>query len=184
MKKLLIGLTLFLFSVSANAALHTFDLLYTSNTTAATATGFITIDDTVFPNSGPNLPGGPQPAATLGITAFSITITGAVEGNGTFGLADFSTFFFNRSGTGPYDLSSELVSQAIHSDFNMFNTTAGAPNGVNPNTIATNVGAAAPGENLTLQSMTPRASIPTLSIWGLGLLILLLPLLARRIIKQ
>ncbi len=179
----MLGIILFLFSLSANAALHTYDLVYTSATTAATGTGFITIDDAVYPNDGTDFLN--QPAATIGITAFSITISGAVAGNGTFGLVDIQSFIWTQST--PYNLSMELVAQAAHTDFNLGNLnpipTPGVPIGTAPNTITTNFGGAR--ESLILRSMTPSSStaVPTLSFWGLGLMILLLPFVARRRIK-
>lgn len=180
-------MALLLFSLNSNAALLTYDLVYTSDTTAATGMGFITIDDAVYPNDGTAF--FDAPAATIGITAFSITISGATTGNGTFGLADIPLFVWQQ--TAPYDLTMELVAQASHSDFNLNSLlapdpSAGAPFGTGPNIIATNFGGA--GENLTLRSMTPGVapaptSIPTLSFWGLALMVLLLPFVARRRIK-
>ncbi|MGK0271921.1 MAG: MYXO-CTERM domain-containing protein [Cocleimonas sp.] len=184
MKKLLLGMALLLFSLSSHAALITFNLIYTSNTTAATGSGFITIDDAVFSNVTQNLFN--TPAATLGITDFSITISGAANGNGTFGLADVPSFIWTQSG--PYDLTTELLTQAAYTDFNLntFPPVAGSPFGTDIGTITTNFGGS--GDGLILSSMTPGGapaptSIPTLSFWGLGLLVLLLPLVARRRMK-
>ncbi len=178
MKKILVGFTLFLFTLSAQAALHSYDLVYTSNTTAATATASITIDDTIFANvaAGFNV----QSAALHGITAFSITVSGATSGNGTFTLADFATFVFQQ--TGPYDLSTDLFAQAVHIDFNMFIGSAAAPQGSAPNLIVTNGGG---GEALVLRSFRPAAAaaIPSLPLCALMLLsALLLSVVRKRIV--
>ena len=179
MKKILVGFTLFLFTLSAQAALRSYDLVYTSATTAATATASITIDDTIFANVAAS---NNQSAALHGITAFSITVSGAISGNGTFTLADFTTFVFTQ--TGPYDLSTDLFAQAVHLDFNMFTAAAPAPHGVAPNVIGTNFTAG--GEDLILRSFRPAtaAAIPSLPLWALTLMGLLLLSLVRKRITQ
>ena len=194
MKKILLGITLLLFSLSSHAVLLTYDLVYTSDTTAATGIGFVTIDDTVFSNTAAN--DFDVPAATLGITAFSLTISGASAGNGTFDLTDIGLFSWNR--TAPYGLSMEILGQAGHVNFNIHSSIASSPvppnagepfSGGSNNQITTDFGSAGAGEILILRSMTPRValapptSVPTLSFWGLLLMTLLLPLVARRRIK-
>lgn len=180
MKKILVGFTLFLFTLSAQAALRSYDLVYTSATTAATATASITIDDTIFANVAAGFNN--QSAALHGITAFSITVSGAISGNGTFTLADFTTFVFTQ--TGPYDLSTDLFAQAVHLDFNMFTAVPLAPHGIGPNVILTNFGGA--GEDLILRSFRPAtaAAIPSLPLWALTLMGLLLLSLVRKRITQ
>ena len=123
MKKILLGMTLLLFSLSSHAVLLTYDLVYTSDTTAATGIGFVTIDDTVFSNTAAN--DLDVPAATLGITAFSLTISGASAGNGTFDLTDIGLFSWNR--TAPYGLSMEILGQAGHVNFNIHSSIASSP---------------------------------------------------------
>ena len=73
-------------SSAANATLIDFSLTWSGEPfgNTATATGTITIDDAVLLNPSD---GYDQAApALLGITAFSITVSGAAVGNGTFTL--------------------------------------------------------------------------------------------------
>ena len=86
---------------------QTFDLTWSGVGNSAMATGQITIDTTLLPN----------PTAvfvaldiTADVTAFSITVSGASAGNGTFGLADFSSFDWGTNGA-TLDLTRELVGQ-------------------------------------------------------------------------
>src|SRR5262245_60218046 len=79
-----------LMAFPANASLITFDLSYSGASFQNSAVGncFISFDDTVLPNIATNLSN--VSPATLGITDFSITISNASSGNGTFGLSDFT----------------------------------------------------------------------------------------------
>src|SRR6476659_8180901 len=89
---LLCALTLCL--APANAGSQTFDLSWSGASfgNTAVATGAITFDPTVLDPINTNdqtvlFVSPPNPFAT----AFSITISGASAGNGTFGLGDFDT---------------------------------------------------------------------------------------------
>lgn len=74
---------------------------------SATATGQITIDETLLPNPGDYSDGFTLPGWLTGVT---ITITGASSGNGTFTLADFSGAFWDTDG-GTLDLGTQLIGQ-------------------------------------------------------------------------
>ena len=170
-----------LFASPASATLLTFDLDWSGASfgNAATATGSITIDDTVLPN-----PSGPVfGAATIGVVAFSVTISGAASGNGTFVLADFlgtDEFLWDTAGA-ILDLTMELVGQPAGSgtwgtptanccgDFNIIGSAPGAPQGTG-NFAFTADGAQS--DELALTSFRPAAvAVPepsTLAMFGLG----------------
>lgn len=126
---------------------------------SATATGVIGLDLASIP-SAPSLFNGPAPAW---ITSFTITITGASSGNGTFTLSDFSGFAFISSGI-TLNYTTDLMAQnggtifSSVSDFNIFGSTAPAPVGIGPNTIATDF---SNGDFLVL---TP-AGVPNIAAW-------------------
>jgi len=103
----------------------------------ASATGYITVDDTL-----PSLGGSNQiDFPTADVTGLSITITGADAGNGTFGLSDFASFIF-WSPTA-LNLTEQLICQPVSGgkdfygdpdgggggDFNLFGATSTAPYG-------------------------------------------------------
>ena len=161
---LVAGLTI---ASSARATLIDYNLAWSGADflNEATATGTITLDDAIVPVPG-NLFG--ASAATVGITAFKISISGASAGNGTFGLSDFDGFVW---AVGPgLDLSVELVGQSGFFDFNIFNaaTSPTAPRGVGEFLIETNGGVA---DLLALTAFTPT-SVPepgALALVGFGL---------------
>jgi hypothetical protein len=104
--------------------LQTFDLTYAPTTPppsaagetivaadpAEVATGVITLDLDAVLNPGSN-----DDQSTPFVTAFSLTISGASSGNGTFGLDDFSDFRLATNG-GTLDFSKELVGQPTGGD--------------------------------------------------------------------
>jgi hypothetical protein len=155
---------------TASAAPITFDLQYSGASfgNSATGVGTITFDGTVVPGLGSF---GNVSEATLGITAFSITISGASSGNGTFGLADVDNWIWAVSA--PLNYSVDLVGQAGFNDFNwcasgFVGCVPPAPGGIGPFTISTN---AETGDRLRLTSME-AATVPepaTLSLLGTGL---------------
>jgi len=163
---------LLLVPLGASANIISFDLSYTGVNNSASGIGFISFDDTVLPNTAGSW--GNVSPATLGITDFSITISGASSGNGTFGLADFAAdpdgWVWNL--VGPLDLSlgSELVGQANLSDFNWCAGTQScgnplAPGGVSPFTIATS---GETGNALVLSSMVVTAVPVPAAVWLFG----------------
>jgi hypothetical protein len=152
----------------AQASLITFDLTYTGAPfgNSATATGSITFDDTVLPNPG-NLAN--VSAAALGVTGFSITVSGASSGNGTFAFSDVTNWVWLVGA--PLNLGAELVGQPGFNDFNWcaFNfvgCTPPAPGGVSAFTIRTN---AETGDFLVLTSMAPAQAPEPLSLALLGI---------------
>jgi hypothetical protein len=157
-----------LLAPQSDAALISFNLSYSGAGfgNGATAVGTITFDDAVLPNPGSlaNVP-----AASLGIDSFSITVTGASSGNGTFGLADVDNWVWILSA--PLNLNAELVGQAGFSDFNwcaagFIGCTAPAPGGIAAFTIQTN---AETGDALGLVSMTPVPEPVPVALVGIAL---------------
>ena len=157
--------------MAANAALITFDLTYSGAPfeNSAVASGSITFDDAILPVPGTVIN---EPADVLGVIAFSISVSGASAGNGTFGLNDVTPWIW-AVGAG-LDLPQNLVGQDAFFDFNwcgvaFVGCVAPAPGGVDAFIIVTN---AETGDPLLLTSMSPRA-VPepgTLALLGLGLL--------------
>ena len=165
----LLAAELFAGPMAANAALITFDLTCSGAPfeNSGVASGSITFDDVILPVPGFLIN---EPADVLGVTAFSITVSGASAGNGTFGLSDVTNWIWDVGAE--LDLAQNLVGQAAFFDFNwcgaaFFGCVAPAPGGVDSFTIATN---AETGDLLLLTSMSPRAVAEpgTLALLGLG----------------
>ena len=178
-------------SSAANATLIDFRLAWSGASFGnnATATGTITIDDAVLLNPSDGYY--QAEPALLGITAFSITVSGAAVGNGTFTLEDFNDFAWWTDGVA-LDLSQELIGQPTTNgvwgtsdasggcmsegcgDFNIFpNQGSGAPGGTYFFEITTNEDPEdGSGDRLLLTSFAPvQVAEPTaLSLFGLGLL--------------
>jgi hypothetical protein len=149
-------------SLSARAAPVVFDLEWSGASfgNGATATGQITVDDALLTNPGSN-----DSLATAGlVTAFTITVSGATTGDGTFTLGDFSRIILN-TGTLPLDFTAELVDQPTDNDpwgtsqpgdtggdFNLFNSSPAAPNGTFYFELTTDAGA---GDKMLLTSFRP-----------------------------
>ena len=150
-------------ATSAAAASRDFTIRWTSSGSAS-AKGTMTIDDAVFLNPGAN-----NSDTIPWVTSFSVTITGAASGNGTFTLADFSNIRLDTHG-GTLDLARPLIGQnngglfdpVGHSgtggDFNVFKgTTASAPDGTNYGEMTTNGGT---GDPLVVTRITPALQFP------------------------
>ena len=107
----------------------------------ANATGRITIDDLILLNPGQN-----DTDVNSFVVDFTMTVSGASSGNGTFGLADFDRIELHTGpgapGDLPLDLSQELVGQDTGTDpwgtqsagggggdFNVFAASPDVPNG-------------------------------------------------------
>ena len=143
---------------------------------SAEAHGVLTVDDTLFPPSSPGsllLPG-------VEVLDFSITVSGATNGNGSFQLSDYAGFVWTTSsdpGTAvSLDLSQELVGQATFGglwgsgndgssgDFSLFaNSGSSAPSAYLPFIIAANNGL---GDTMSLVSFRP-VPVPA-AIWLFG----------------
>ena len=179
----------------ASAQSRTFELTYSGayfNNTAA-ATAVVTIDESQLQN-----PGFTEQDLNPFVTAFTITVSGAKLGNGTFGLSDyvggfdvsgFDGFELDTNG-GTLDLTKELIGQptagdpygtTFHGNSGDFAITvndvgelAGAPNAGDVFQIYTNSGLNG-FESLHLTSFRPApAAVPEASMTvSLGLLLAL-----------
>ncbi len=92
----------------ANAGSMTFDVSWSGASlgNAATATAEITFDPSQLNNPGFTS----TQEGVFVVTAFTMTVSGAKNGNGTFGLADFNNFSLGTNG-GLLDFTRELVGQ-------------------------------------------------------------------------
>jgi hypothetical protein len=152
----------------SEAALITYELTYSgvSHGNAAVGTGEITIDTALINN-----PGVTTQDLSPFVTDFTLTISGATSGNGTFGFADFNGstlfgfggFLFNTGAV--VDFSTDLVPQIL--DFNIFSNFSNldAPVGVFANTFATDGG---DGELLLLTRFAPVPEPATLTLGAIA----------------
>jgi opacity protein-like surface antigen len=146
----------------------------------ATATGFITLDETLLGdpfNIQPSLP-------SSIVTGLSITVSGAGAGNGTFGIGYFSSVYLNSDGA-TLNFTKNLVSQAAGSglwggydfngynytgDFNLFSNSSLAPNGTDPFELTTGAGSS---DRMVLTSFATAVPEPSslflLAFGALGL---------------
>jgi hypothetical protein len=126
---------------------------------SASANGLIDFDPSLISNPGYTNP--------LPVNSFSITVTGASSGNGTFSLADYNNFFLATSG-GTLDFTKQLVGQPTSNDpwgtpsfgggdFNII-SILGAPTAASQFQIATSGGF---GDLLQLTSFAPLAPLAT-----------------------
>jgi hypothetical protein len=180
-------LAFFLGGSLAQAAPRTFDFIFdgASFHNAARAVGTITFDDVLLDNTLDPLlqyvnyayaPSGPV------VLALSVNVSGALDGNGNFGAADFNRVEWQTNGV--LDLGLPLVGQAtvdspwgtpdsLGGDFNLFRLSRSAPNGVGPFELQT-----AGGESMLLVAMSPAVTaVPEPGAWamlacGCGLLVL------------
>lgn len=134
----------------------------TINMSGASASGVIGLDLTTIPAA----PSHVSNSIPSWITNFTITITGASSGNGTFTLADFSGFTFDTGGPFALDYNIDLVLQLTFGSFNVQGSSVNAPIGVAPSTMLTD---AASGDYLVLTSFTPApvvpAGVPDIATW-------------------
>jgi hypothetical protein len=126
---------------------------------SASANGLIDFDPSLISNPGYTNP--------LPVNSFSITVTGANSGNGTFSLADYNNFFLATSG-GTLDFTKQLVGQPTSNDpwgtpsfgggdFNII-SNLDAPTAASEFQIATSGGF---GDLLQLTSFAPLAPLAT-----------------------
>jgi len=150
----------FMFPMQAQAASSSFfvDWSGASHLNTAQASAVITVNDALFSNStGDSLlvPG-------TEVIGFSLTVSGAESGNGSFQLSDFDAFSWSTSSV-PLDFSQELVGQvsfagagwgALHDgsagDFNLLSFNGIAPSAASAFTLSTSNGL-----NMNLVSFRP-----------------------------
>lgn len=164
-KLLLTAIAIFGMTVDARAdVIQTFDLSWSGAAfnNSATATGTVTINETILanPSVGQMFVFLPDPS----ILGLSVTVSGASSGNGTFGLSDFGSLYWNTGGVS-LDLSKDLVGQATATsiwgtssggaggDFNLFGTNGAAPFGTWYFQLTTDGGV---GDTMQLTSFTPE----------------------------
>jgi hypothetical protein len=169
-------------SAPAFANLITLDIEWSgaSFQNSASATGFITFDDTLCM---PEVDDCDSLSPGSGIIDLGVTISGASAGNGTFGLSDFigitflsnSVLNFNTQLIGQmmtngcaFGTSTGTCGDGSGGDFNLFRNTASAPNG----TWYFNLSADG-GDQMLVTSMLSRTAVPepsTIVIFGVALL--------------
>lgn len=131
---------------------------------SASANGLIDFDPSLINNPGSTL--------SLPVNSFSITVTGASSGNGTFSLADYDFFLLDTNG-GTLDFTKQLVGQPTANDpwgtvpssgnggdFNILlssGSSSAAPTGTFFFQITTSLGS---GDSLYLTSFAPLAPVP------------------------
>ena len=134
----------------------------TINMSGATATGVIGLDLATIPTA----PSHTSNSIPTWITSFTMTITGAGSGNGTFTLADFSGFTFDSNGVTLNYTTDLFVQLPSPASFNVQGLSVNAPVGVAPSTMLTD---AAYGDYLVLTSFTPApvvpAGVPNIAAW-------------------
>ena len=134
---------------------------------SATATGVIGLDLATIPAAPSHL----SNSIPSWITSFTITITGASSGNGTFTLTDFNAFYFDSGGV-TLNYTTDLMAQAgglmfsSVGDFSIFGIQIPDPVAIAPSTIATDF---SNGDFLVLTSFTPApvvpAGVPNIAAW-------------------
>jgi hypothetical protein len=94
-------------AIPARAGSITYDLAFSGASfgDSAVGVGTVTIDTSLLNN-----PGSTDTASSPFVDAFSITISGATSGNGAFGMADYSGFFFDTNDA-ILNLSTQLIGQ-------------------------------------------------------------------------
>jgi PEP-CTERM motif len=174
-------------AAAAQAGTETFDITWSGAAlgNAATATGKITLDTSVLPTSS-------QVVLTLPdttVTALSVDVSGASNGNGHFGLSDFGAVLFWSPA--PLDLTQELVGQPLgglctygpsspcsdgsNGDFNLFNNDVvgtgvivnpSAPDGTSYFRLSTNGGV---GDTMLVTSirLDTGGGVPEPASWAL-----------------
>ncbi|MBW8370276.1 MAG: VPLPA-CTERM sorting domain-containing protein [Thiobacillus sp.] len=140
-KTFLMAATLLLCGINpASASLMTLDIKWSGSPFGnnASATGFITFDNSSLPEVGtqnsiplqfffignPILVSGFTPVPVSGL---GITITGSNGGDGTFGFNDFSSIFFTAPSS--LDLGKELIGQPLTNGCTFGTTTGACGNG-------------------------------------------------------
>jgi hypothetical protein len=156
---------------------QTFNLAYSGAALGnnATAAGQIVFDETLLPN-----PGGSNSAINF-VQDFTLTISGASSGNGTFTFSDFRDFYWDTGGA-TLDLARNLIGQPTagapwgttydgsSGDFNAFGVNSAAPYGSYYFTLVTSNGT---GDQMQLTSFAATPEPGSSSLLALAGLLLL-----------
>jgi hypothetical protein len=169
----LIGVGVLVVAAGQGKADTVFDLAWSGAAlgNTASATGTITLNLADVNNPGPTVQ-----AVSPFVTNFSITVTGAGAGDGTFGFSDYNGSsgdggFELYTGGSTLDFTSQLVGQTTPGgpwgsshigstgDFNIFNNgnDDNAPNGTFFFTLTTEDGS---GDSMYLTSFAPASAVP------------------------
>jgi len=183
MWKYLLMISVLALAVSANAdVFQTYDLTWSGASLGnnATATGQITLDLTTLPN-----PGGPAYDMYPDIVSMSLTVSGAISGNGTWSRSDLApisnlgTYTYWDTGGVALDMNQQLVGQpttgspwgtpdGLSGDFNFFFTNGG-PIGTFYFTLTSDGGN---GDSMLLTSVAPEVPEPgTFVLAGSGIML-------------
>jgi len=157
-----------LFSARAIAAgLQTFEVTWSgaSFQNSATATAQITFDPSLIQNPG-------NTTGTAWVSGFSITVTGAPTGNGTWSKSNFPSFRF-LTGSTALDFTRELVGQngwatqsSSSQDFAFDSSLSDAPRSTNYFVIETQGGAGVPLQLTSFKPATPAPGLVLKSHFG------------------
>ena len=143
---------------------------------SAEAHGTITFDETLLPNP---TTGVAFLTSGVEVTGLSLTVSHALSGNGSFGLADFDFFSWDTGGAA-LDLSHELLGQTtLNGDWGTFHSGGAMGefgligNGNNPAAPTSGgwfslVAGNGSGDRLYLTSLRPEALPEPASLWLLG----------------
>jgi hypothetical protein len=176
---------LLLGGMEAVAAPLTFDFTYSGDyyQNDATATGYITFDAA---SHNPSTDSDGDQIDIASISALSITISHAISGNGTFGLADFDYISWGTGGVelnfnqelvgqttlhGPWGTPCEGKEGSCPGDFNLFRN-AGSPTAPTGEWFFSLYTSGELGDAMLLTSMRARSAVPeptTMLLLGLGL---------------
>ena len=156
------------------AGVITFDFAYSGAGygNGATATGFVSFDDSLLPNPGSYYGTTSMPAF---VTDLSVTVSGTNGGvgDGTFAMSDFRTIYWD-TGSEPLDLTKELVGQLdtvgdfwgdFRGDWSLLAplTPSNTPSDAGPFVLR-----AGSGELMQLTSFAPVVPEPSSIAFGFG----------------
>lgn len=179
-----LGAALFLISTTFAGPL-TFNFAFDNADTGAMATGQFTIDSSLVATVFGNSASAPDSFPMADLTGFSLTVSGAGAGNGTFLSSDFDNFVFWSAGAN-FDFSQNLVGQPTtqNSPFNPWgtpDTSSGDFNFLNANGPPAPTGdfffsLGANGDTSDVMTLTTLQQTPepgSIALVGLGVLALL-----------